>query len=74
MFNLDAKRPSSSRIWIPVWHHILREGVVVSLGRILAGPEVASDVTNLVNQLPARGVQVPGHQLVLSWTTVWHRD
>ena len=71
-FYLNTKRPPGSRIWIPVWHHILRESVVVRLCRRLAGPEVASDVTDLIDQLPAGGVEVPGHHLALTRATVWH--
>ena len=70
--NLDTKRPSGSRIWIPVWHHILRESVVVRLCGRLAGTEVASNVTDLIDQLPAGGVEVPGHHLALTRPTVWH--
>ena len=45
----------------PIGHDILREGVL-RFG-LLASSAVAPNLTDLVNEPPAGGVQVPGHHL-----------
>ena len=68
--HLDPKGPPCPRVGVPVRHHVLGEGVLL---RVLLGlcvphlaQEVAPDLTNLIDQLPAGGVQVPGHGHVVT--------
>ena len=66
--HLDPEGPPGPRVGVPVRHHVLGEGVLLVLLGLVPhlAQEVAPDLTNLIDQLPAGGVQVPGHGHVVT--------